>query len=129
MEYRVTWTIDLEAESIEDATRLAREIQQKPDSVATNFIVEDRHGNTSEVWAGPQYLNAFPGQGNGTEIYVCVTMKDGIVRDVRAFATASSAREMEAAWLATHELTGENLREDASDWGTGIAVWTCDLRP
>jgi hypothetical protein len=63
------------------------------------------------------------------EIYVCVPMEEGIVRDVRAFMTESSAKRAEATWLAAHELTDEKRREEASDWGTGIAVYECDLKP
>ena len=55
MEYRVTWIIDLDAESFEDAARLAREIQLDPDSLATHFIVRDRHGDDREVWADSKY--------------------------------------------------------------------------
>jgi len=62
------------------------------------------------------------------EIYVCVPMEEGIVHGVRAFMTESSAQEAEAAWLAAHELTEEECREEASDWGTGIAIWECDLK-
>ena len=51
MEFRVTWTIDLDAESFEDAARLAREIQLDENSLATHFIIKDRHGNDREVWA------------------------------------------------------------------------------
>jgi len=50
MEYRVTWIIDLDAESFEDAARLAREIQLDPDSLATHFIVRDGRGDDREVW-------------------------------------------------------------------------------
>jgi len=50
MEYRVTWIIDLDAESFEDAARLAREIQLDEDSLATHFIVRDHAGNDREVW-------------------------------------------------------------------------------
>ena len=60
------------------------------------------------------------------EIYVCVPMEEGIVR---AFMTESSAQRAEAAWLAAHELSEEKCREEASDWGTGIAIWECDLKP
>ncbi len=51
MEYRVTWIIDLDAESFEDAARFAREIQLDEDSLATHFIVRDHSGNDREVWA------------------------------------------------------------------------------
>lgn len=55
MEYRVTWIIDLDAESFEDAARLAREIQLDPDSFATHFIVQDRDGDDREVWADSKH--------------------------------------------------------------------------
>ena len=55
MEYRVTWIIDLDAESFEDAARLAREIQLDPGSLATHFIVQDLRGEDREVWADSKY--------------------------------------------------------------------------
>lgn len=63
------------------------------------------------------------------EIYVCVPLDEGIVRGVRAFMTESSAKRAENEWLAQHELTEEKRREEASDWGTGIAIYGCDLKP
>ena len=63
------------------------------------------------------------------EIYVCVPMEEGIVRDVRAFMTESSAQQAEAAWLAALELSEEKHRKEASAWGTGIAIYECDLKP
>jgi hypothetical protein len=41
MEYRVTWEIDVDAESPEEAARIAQEIQRDSDSWATVFTVED----------------------------------------------------------------------------------------
>ena len=55
MEYRVTWNIDLDAESFEDAARLAREIQLDTNSLATHFIIEDRCGDDREIWADSKY--------------------------------------------------------------------------
>ena len=63
------------------------------------------------------------------EIYVCVPLEEGIVRGVRAFMTDSSAKQAEEAWLAAHELTEAKRREEASDWGTGIAIYECELMP
>lgn len=37
MEYQVTWTIDIDADSHEDAARKALEIQRDPDSIALVF--------------------------------------------------------------------------------------------
>lgn len=51
MEYRVTWIIELEAGSFEDAARLALEIQRDPGSLATHFIVTNKDGDDREVWA------------------------------------------------------------------------------
>jgi hypothetical protein len=39
-----------------------------------------------------------------------------------------SAQQAEAAWLAAHKLTEERLREEASDWGTGIVILEYDLK-
>lgn len=39
MQFRVSWKIDIEAESAEDAAREALAIQRKPDSIATVFEV------------------------------------------------------------------------------------------
>jgi len=41
--YRVTWVIDLEADSPEEAARKALEIQRDPDSTATVFEVQEHH--------------------------------------------------------------------------------------
>ena len=56
MEYRVTWIIDLDAESFEDAARLAREIQLDDESLATHFVVTDHLGDNKEVWTGSNPL-------------------------------------------------------------------------
>ena len=37
MEYEVVWKIDVEAESHEEAAKMAKEIQQDPDSLATHL--------------------------------------------------------------------------------------------
>lgn len=42
--YRVTWEIELDAETPEDAAREALEIQRNPDSTATVFKVYDEKG-------------------------------------------------------------------------------------
>lgn len=39
-EYRVTWDIDIEADSPEEAAKKALEIQRRPDSIATVFDVQ-----------------------------------------------------------------------------------------
>jgi hypothetical protein len=49
MEYRVTWIIDIDAESFEEAARLARKIQLDPDSLASYFVVACEDGTTEEI--------------------------------------------------------------------------------
>ena len=49
MEYRVIWTIDLDANSPEDAARKALAIQRDPASIATCFVITDDHGNRRDV--------------------------------------------------------------------------------
>ncbi|MCC6694880.1 MAG: hypothetical protein IT365_04525 [Candidatus Hydrogenedentes bacterium] len=63
------------------------------------------------------------------EIFVCIPLDEGIVRGVRAFMTEGSAKQAENEWLVQHGLTEEKRREDASDWGTGIAIYACELKP
>lgn len=46
--FRVTWEIDIEAESEIEAARKALAIQRRADSTANMFKVEDDHGLVSE---------------------------------------------------------------------------------
>lgn len=48
-EYHVTWTIDVDADTAEDAARHAREIQLRPDSSATVFRVTQFGSRISDV--------------------------------------------------------------------------------
>jgi hypothetical protein len=41
MNYRLTWEIDIEADSVQEAAETALEIQRRPDSTATVFTVRD----------------------------------------------------------------------------------------
>ena len=52
MEYRVTWTIDLDADSPEDAARLALAIHRNPQSLATVFDVVDPQDRSVMVDVG-----------------------------------------------------------------------------
>ncbi len=49
MEYRVTWIIELDADSFEDAANQALEIQRDPESLATHFTITNEHGETQEI--------------------------------------------------------------------------------
>ena len=51
-EFQVTWTIDIDAESFEDAVRIALEIQRYPNSIATHFQVKDATGAIRELDTG-----------------------------------------------------------------------------
>jgi len=63
MRYRVIWTIDLDADSPEDAARKARVIHRNPDSWATHFEVRDPQGSVQEMDLG--YLAENPRSGSG----------------------------------------------------------------
>lgn len=43
-EYLVTWTIDIDADSPQEAAQKARAVQLRRDSSATVFAVLDKHG-------------------------------------------------------------------------------------
>lgn len=48
-EYRVSWEIELDAESAIDAARLALEIQRDPESKATVFTVSFPNGPSTGI--------------------------------------------------------------------------------
>jgi len=121
-EYRVTWTIDLDEASPEDAARQALEIQRNLDSWATHFKVRGPQGQVHEVDLG------CPAEPAAEEtVYVLVPMEEGIVRGVQAFATGTLALAAEQRWLDDHGLADTKKREHASDWGTGIALHECEV--
>ena len=121
MEYRVTWTIDLDADSPEDAAHKALAIHRNPDSWATHFEVRDPRGRTQEVDLGCSAESSWK-----NAMHVLVPKEEGIVRDVQTFNNRETAERAEQEWLAAHGLVDEKDRERASDWGTGIAIWECE---
>lgn len=123
MEYRVTWTIDLDADSPEDAARRALAIHRNPESWATHFEVRDNKGRICEVDLG--YPVETP---KANTVHVLVPMEEGIVRGVEAFRTREAASKAEEEWLFSADIRNQNERENRSDWGTGIAVWKCELQ-
>ena len=59
MDYSVTWRIELEAKSREDAARQALEIHRDPGSLATSFEVEDENGMELITVAEPSHHPGF----------------------------------------------------------------------
>jgi hypothetical protein len=53
MQYRVTWEIDLDAGSFEEAARTALAIQRDPTSTATCFTIVDEDGKSHDVDLAP----------------------------------------------------------------------------
>jgi hypothetical protein len=49
MQYRVTWTIDIDAESAIDAAKLALDIHRDTESIATVFSVRDENGKETAI--------------------------------------------------------------------------------
>lgn len=124
MEYKVTWTIVLDADSPEEAARQALEIHRDHDSWATHFEVREPNGKTHAV--DLEYPTPAP---TTVTIYVVVPMEEGIVRDVTAHANEQNAGKAEAQWLGAMGVADQKEREARADWGTGIAIWECELRP
>lgn len=54
MNYLVSWEIDIEADTPEEAARLAREIQRDPDSTALFFSVRDQNQDEEVVDLTPE---------------------------------------------------------------------------
>jgi len=110
MEYRVIWTIDLDADSPEDAARKALAIHRNPDSWATRFEVHDPHGRKHEVDLG------YPTEpSRERHVHVLVPMEEGIVRGVEAFSCEDAAQRAEQEWLRERGLAGDKAREQSSD--------------
>ena len=122
MNYRVHWTIDVDAESPEEAARQALTIHRNPGSWATHFTVRGEGGATHEVDLG---YPAGPSRSNAVQ--VLVPMEEGIVRGVQVLQSREIAEAAERQWLAERGLENPKDREHASDWGTGIAIWDCEL--
>jgi hypothetical protein len=49
MQYRVHWVVDIEADTPEEAAKLAQEMQHDPESTATFFSVEDEDGEVVDI--------------------------------------------------------------------------------
>ena len=122
MEYNVTWTIDVDADSPEEAARAALEMQRRSDSWATHFEVQDSQGYVHEVDLGSPDESS-----NRQTVHVLVPMEEGIVRGVRAFRTHDGAKQSEHEWLRDRGLAEEKARDHASNWGTGVAIWECPM--
>lgn len=52
MEYHVTWSIAIDAESFEEAAQLALDIQRDTNSIASHFVIEDATGAIQELDTG-----------------------------------------------------------------------------
>lgn len=49
MEYKVTWTLYVDADSVEDAIDQTQEAHRDPDSWANHIVIEDAEGNVIET--------------------------------------------------------------------------------
>jgi len=69
-EYRVVWEIDVDAESYEEAARIALEIHRDPDSIATVFGVTDDHGERKVIDVQDLIEDQiYPNRGNRRKYY------------------------------------------------------------
>ena len=124
MLYRVTWTIDIDAHSFSAAARKALKIHRNPDSIATIFDVRDSRGVVRQI-----DLPSGVAPGPAGTVFVVVPMDDGFVRGVQAFCTRRAAKKVETAWLCQQDILNKKEREHKADWGTGIAIWECEIKP
>ncbi len=70
MEYHITWKIEVDAHSFEDAVLVALDIQRDPNSIATHFNVQNKAGVVKEMSVSNQppkdKENSKPKQAKGT---------------------------------------------------------------
>lgn len=66
MEFKVTWTIEIEAETMEEAVHEALAIQRDPFSEATVFAVTNTETEETDILDGYDYSfdNEQPGRNN-----------------------------------------------------------------
>lgn len=128
MEYRVTWTIDLCAESPEEAARKALAIHRNPESWATCFEIRDKHGRFHEIDLGlPQETSTK--EKKPMTIYVTVETSQGVIAEVTAYLTLESAEQAERHWLKDNRIRTDAERDNKSQLGTEFAVRECPLKP
>ncbi len=64
IEYKVTWEIEVEADSPDEAARMCRKIQLDPRNIASVFMVEDTDtGVVSQIETDPEMKKLDDEQG------------------------------------------------------------------
>ena len=128
MDYRITWTIDLDAPSPVEAALRALAIQRDPDSLALHFHVHDPQGGVFSVdLSHPD--EPIAAARESIRLYVTVETFQGNLEEVRAHAMAWSARLAEKAWLEKTGIHDVACREAKDAEGTGFAIVECGLLP
>ena len=122
MEYQVTWTIDVEAESPGEAAKQALEMQRAADSTATVFEVKDARGNVEQV-----DLELPEQPVDAQKVHALVPLDDGFIREVRVFRDHELAEKAKQEWLEKMDLTDPEKYEYAREWGTDIWIWECPV--
>jgi len=56
-EYIVSWVIQVQAEDHESAAKVAQEMQQRRDTTATLFDVQELRGDDSQPHGNPKLIN------------------------------------------------------------------------
>ena len=98
----VTWDIDIDADTVEEAAQKALVIQRNPASTATVFDVTDERGETTRVDLDDSYED----QG----VRVLILLEGGLVQDV---LSNSSDLQIEASVL-NMDLEGSDEDEIAT---------------
>jgi len=132
MEYKVTWTIELDAESPEDAAKKTLKIQRDNESLATHFVVQDKDGKEQEVDLLQDNevlpISRIQGEKNMT-IHVTVEVHQGVIAKVRVFRNEVSAGSAEKEWLRQMSIQDEIGRQCKSDDGTEFLIFQTKLEP
>jgi len=122
MEYRVTWEIDVEAETPAEAATKAHAMQRDPASWATVYDVRDPDGQCERV-----DLHEIPGGVPPLVVHAFVPLEDGFVRNVKVYASEELAEQAKESWYQAFGLYREEDRERAADWGTSIHLCECEV--
>lgn len=118
MEYHVTWTIEVQASSSEEAARLARDIQLDPNSLATHFVVAgedkavrpielDANGHAKRAPAPKSAVDAYDGPAappeDGETLYYEVYWIEGFeARSPQGAAAMARAFQRDPNKIANH---------------------------
>ena len=121
MEYHIVWKIDIEADSFEEAARIARESQRDPYTLATHFEIECETGEKENVWADDD-------REKGMNVHIVIETFQGNIENAHIFLSEESARQVEEDWLHENKIKDETSRQAKAQDGTECLVLEAELK-